>query len=130
ASARVGLRVVELTTVDGLAAAGELLRQVWAADSVDQVANPALLRALAHAGNYVVAGYRDNVMVGAAYAFLGGQAGEVPHLHSHVTGVMPGGQGAGVGFALKQHQRGWALARGMHEVRWTFDPLVRRNAYF
>jgi predicted GNAT superfamily acetyltransferase len=28
------------------------------------------------------------------------------------------------------HQRAWALARGIDDVRWTFDPLVRRNAYF
>ena len=24
----------------------------------------------------------------------------------------------------------WALARGLAQVSWTFDPLVRRNAYF
>jgi predicted GNAT superfamily acetyltransferase len=35
-----------------------------------------------------------------------------------------------VGFTLKLHQRAWALAAGITEIRWTFDPLVRRNAYF
>jgi predicted GNAT superfamily acetyltransferase len=52
------------------------------------------------------------------------------HLHSHITGVEPGKQGAGVGFALKQDQRAWSLERGIATVCWTFDPLVRRNAYF
>jgi predicted GNAT superfamily acetyltransferase len=51
-------------------------------------------------------------------------------LHSHITGVAPGGQHRGVGFALKVHQRAWALARGITEVVWTFDPLVARNAWF
>src|SRR5262249_19079167 len=49
---------------------------------------------------------------------------------SHITGVDRTGQSAGVGYALKQHQRAWALARGIPAVRWTYDPLVRRNAYF
>jgi predicted GNAT superfamily acetyltransferase len=35
-----------------------------------------------------------------------------------------------VGFALKEHQRAWALANGIRKVTWTFDPLVRRNAHF
>src|SRR5262249_13597994 len=35
-----------------------------------------------------------------------------------------------VGFALKLHQRAWALRRGVTVIEWTYDPLVRRNAYF
>ena len=31
---------------------------------------------------------------------------------------------------LKQHQRAWALVRDLDLITWTFDPLVRRNAYF
>jgi predicted GNAT superfamily acetyltransferase len=52
------------------------------------------------------------------------------HLHSHITGVDQTAQAKGVGFALKQHQRGWTLRRGLTRVCWTFDPLVRRNAHF
>ena len=51
-------------------------------------------------------------------------------LHSHITGVEPGLNGRHVGFALKLHQRAWALLRGVSEIAWTFDPLVSRNAYF
>jgi len=36
----------------------------------------------------------------------------------------------GVGFALKQHQRAWALARDIDTIVWTFDPLARANAFF
>ena len=39
-------------------------------------------------------------------------------------------QGRRVGFALKLHQRAWALEHGIETITWTFDPLVRRNAYF
>ncbi|NBP52503.1 MAG: GNAT family N-acetyltransferase, partial [Actinobacteria bacterium] len=31
---------------------------------------------------------------------------------------------------LKVAQREWALARGITEIRWTFDPLIARNAFF
>lgn len=125
AAARAGVRVAELHDLASLEAAGELLCQVWGADSPDQLVNLSLLRALSHAGNYVAGAYRDDKLVAVAVAFLG-----EGHLHSHITGVMRGGQGAGVGHVLKLHQRGWALRRGIPEIRWTFDPLVRRNAYF
>jgi len=36
----------------------------------------------------------------------------------------------GAGFALKQHQKLWAQARGLDAITWTFDPLVRRNCVF
>ena len=42
----------------------------------------------------------------------------------------PAAQSTGIGYALKQHQRQWCAARGIGQVRWTFDPLVARNAYF
>ncbi|NUT35903.1 MAG: GNAT family N-acetyltransferase [Hamadaea sp.] len=125
AAARAGVRVAELHDLPSLEAAGELLCQVWGADSPDQLVNLSLLRALAHAGNYVAGAHREDKLIAVAVAFLG-----EGHLHSHITGVTRGGQGAGVGHVLKLHQRGWALRRGIPEVRWTFDPLVRRNAYF
>jgi predicted GNAT superfamily acetyltransferase len=37
---------------------------------------------------------------------------------------------AGVGYAMKLWQRAICLENGIAEIRWTFDPLVRRNAYF
>src|SRR5262249_13389067 len=46
------------------------------------------------------------------------------------TGVSDRALGRSVGFALKLHQRAWALQQGMSVIEWTFDPLVRRNAYF
>lgn len=36
----------------------------------------------------------------------------------------------GLGVALKEAQRAWALERGARTMRWTFDPLVGRNARF
>ena len=36
----------------------------------------------------------------------------------------------GIGLALKLAQRAWALSVGAARMTWTFDPLLRRNAWF
>jgi predicted GNAT superfamily acetyltransferase len=51
-------------------------------------------------------------------------------LHSHITGVVGTMRHAGIGRAIKLHQRQWAAERGLRWITWTFDPLVRRNAWF
>lgn len=128
AATGLGLVVRDLDGVADLEALAELFQLVWSAPTVDEVINSSTMRALAHAGNYVAGAYRSGELLGGAVGFLGLDADGV-HLHSHVAGVRPGGQSKGVGRALKQHQRVWALRRGIRRVYWTFDPLVSRNAY-
>ncbi|MEN9324856.1 MAG: hypothetical protein RL414_610, partial [Actinomycetota bacterium] len=41
---------------------------------------------------------------------------------------LPQFRDAGIGSALKMHQYSWARNEGYKSIRWTFDPLVRRNA--
>jgi predicted GNAT superfamily acetyltransferase len=53
-----------------------------------------------------------------------------PEMHSHIAGVASTARGRDVGFALKLDQRAHALEHGAHEITWTFDPLVARNAHF
>jgi predicted GNAT superfamily acetyltransferase len=112
-----------------LAAAQRLFEEIWRpAQGNPPPMTAELLRALAHAGNYVAGAFTGTRLVGASAGFF--TAPPDPGLHSHITGVAPGGQHHGVGFALKVHQRAWALARGIGVVAWTFDPLVARNAWF
>jgi predicted GNAT superfamily acetyltransferase len=47
-----------------------------------------------------------------------------------MVAVLPGIRPRGVGYALKLWQRAACLENGVDEIRWTYDPLVRRNAYF
>ena len=88
-----------------------------------------LLRAVQHAGGYLSVAEVDDRCVGGSFGILGFHAGE-PALHSHVTGVLPGVRRTGLGRALKLHQRAWAADRELAWIVWTFDPLVRRNAWF
>jgi predicted GNAT superfamily acetyltransferase len=87
-----------------------------------------LLRAFTKAGNYVGGAFEGGRLVGACVGFFHAPAEDA--LHSHIAGVTPELNGRHVGFALKLHQRAWALLRGVAEIAWTFDPLVSRNAYF
>lgn len=121
---------VEIRLLDSLAeleAASRLVGHIWSDE--DPKAPAALLRALAHAGNFVAGAFSGAELVGVSIGFLG-QDGDHVHLHSHITGVDPRLQNRSLGFALKQFQRSWALEHGMSSIRWTADPLVRRNLYF
>ena len=120
-----------LVEMDELARAADLLAAIWGFPQDQGPVPPELLRALAHSGNYVAGAWSDGALIGASAGFLGKHDNDTgPHLHSHISGVAPQHQGSHVGYALKQHQRSWALERDVSTIEWTFDPLVRRNAYF
>ena len=106
---------------------GALMQAVWGTST--PLVNVELLTAISHSGGYVAAAFADDRMVGASVGFLADHHGE-PALHSHITGVVDSMRHAGIGRAIKLHQRAWAAERGLRWITWTFDPLVRRNAWF
>jgi predicted GNAT superfamily acetyltransferase len=124
-AAAAGVRVQSLTTPAEQHAAAAVLQRVWGhPDGVPLP--PELLRAFAFTGNYVGAAFDGDQMVGVACGFRTDHGS----LHSHIAGVLPAYQGHAIGYLLKLHQRAWALSNGIGSIVWTFDPLVRRNAYF
>ena len=124
---QAGVEIRLLDSVAEFEAASRLIGRIWSDD--DAKAPPTLLRALSHAGNFVAGAFSERKLVGISIGFFG-QDGDELHLHSHITGVDPRLQNKSLGFALKQFQRSWALEHGAASVRWTADPLVRRNLYF
>lgn len=115
--------------LDSLAAgrdAAELFAQIWRTEPGKPPLTAEVMRAVEHAGGYVYGAYDGNRLVGASSGFLG--MNPEPTLHSHISGVLAPGRR--IGLALKVHQRAWALDRGIQTITWTFDPLVRRNAWF
>ena len=128
AALAAGVTVRELAGIDEQAAMLRLLSEIWGRSPENPPVPPELLRAFTKAGNYIAGAFAGDTMVGAAIAFH--STPERHALHSHIAGVAPGLAGRSIGYAMKQHQRGWALARGIDVIEWTFDPLVARNAYF
>lgn len=120
------LEIRELSELDDLHVVLELFEAIWGKERMFAVE---VLRALSTHGSPILGAFRDGTMVGAQVGFLG-RTGDQLLLHSHVTGVDPSLQHAGIGAALKWAQRDWALANGIGLVTWTFDPMISRNAYF
>ncbi|MBM3659526.1 MAG: GNAT family N-acetyltransferase [Actinobacteria bacterium] len=120
---------------DDLPAALALLSRVWGLPPGTQFVELHMARALLLAGEPLLGAYHPgrahdpDALVGASVGFVGTHPGGL-HVHSHATGIDPVHQHAGVGAAMKRFQRAWALDRGIAEIRWTFDPLIARNAYF
>src|SRR3954452_18285336 len=121
--------VVEVRSEREARDAVAVLAEVWRREDGQPPLPPELAWAFAHSGNYVALALAADRPVAAAIGFRGDD-GDGPHLHSHIAGVLPQWQGSGGGHLIKEHQRSWALARGLDRVTWTFDPLVSRNAYF
>ncbi len=86
------------------------------------------IRALAVSGNVPYGAFDGTELVGYVLGWAGVDADGL-HVHSHMLAAMPDRRHAGVGYALKLAQRAQALDQGISVVRWTFDPLVARNAY-
>jgi len=121
--------ITELSELDDLRALELLFAEVWQRPD-DPPLDRDVLKALALSGNYIAGANVDGRLVGGLVGWLGGRPPHQLHLHSHILGVLAGSQVRGLGFDLKQHQRAWCLERGVKVIEWTFDPLVRRNAYF
>ena len=128
AAERSGIDVRLIGSLAEINAVSSLFDRIWQPEKNNPPVTIDQLRALTYAGNYLAGAFDHGSLVGACVGFFAAPAGV--SMHSHVTGVAANVRGRSVGFALKLHQRAWALGQGLTEVTWTFDPLVRRNAYF
>jgi predicted GNAT superfamily acetyltransferase len=124
-----GLSIQVATTPEDAALISTIFDEVW---SVRAMVSPEIMVAALHNGAYGSIAWRDGAPVGAAFALVGlplaGQS--APNLHSHAAGVVATAANGGIGYAIKLHQFAWARKHGFGTVTWTFDPLVRRNAWF
>jgi predicted GNAT superfamily acetyltransferase len=121
------VEVRPLSSLEDVRAAAALFDRIW---EERRVMGAPLLRAMASHGGQVLGAFDGRDLVGALVGLVGLTDDARPLLHSHITGVAPEAQHRGIGFALKQAQREWCLARGIDTVTWTFDPVVSRNARF
>lgn len=128
AAAASRVRVREVSGGRELDAVHDLFNLIWQPGPAGAPMTGELLRAFAKSGNYIGGAFDGDVLVGACVGFFGAPADEA--VHSHIAGVSGAARGRSIGFALKLHQRAWSLERGVSAVHWTFDPLIRRNAYF
>jgi len=125
-----GVVIRELDTLAELDAMIVLFDQIWEPEDGNSSLRLDMVRAMTKAGSYASGAYdlASGELLGACMGFFGPPAHA--ELHSHIAGVRASGLGRSVGFALKVHQRAWCLRRDVRLIAWTYDPLIRRNAYF
>lgn len=82
-----------------------------------------------NAGGFTLGAYDGDKLAGfvlSVPAFLRGEHA----FYSHMTGVRNEYQSHGIGAKLKWAQRTRALNDGVKYIKWTFEPVKARNAYF
>ncbi|WP_432185973.1 chorismate synthase [Streptomyces sp. Tue6028] len=126
AARAAGVEVRTVHDVAGIAAVTDFFSDVWQTPRSAPPYPAEVLHSLVHAGGAVHAAFDGGRLAGAAAAVFGPPAGA--DVYSFVAAARASDRG--VGFAVKQAQRTWALERGARSMRWIFDPLVGRNARF
>ena len=117
-----------LSTPEDYAACVRLQRETWGEEFTELV-TPVILMLTQKVGG-IAAGAFDGVgqLAGFIYGLTGFHDGQPVHW-SHMLAVLPQFEGLGIGRRLKEFQRDLLLEKGITSVRWTFDPLVARNAH-
>jgi len=128
AASASGMRIAVLDRIEDHRAVRALIEEVWRTGETNPPVTADMLSAMRTAEGYVSGAFDEHGLAGACLGFFGPPAQR--RLHSHIAGALPRARGSGVGFALKLHQRAWALRNGARTITWTFDPLIRRNAHF
>jgi predicted GNAT superfamily acetyltransferase len=117
----------DLDSIADLQLAIDLEKLTWEAADSD-VIPLALAIATRAAGAMWIGAFDKAQLVGFAFAIPSLEHGRTA-FHSHMLGVRPSYRGSSIGYRLKLAQRQRALALGIREITWTFDPLRSRNAH-
>lgn len=126
AASAAGVTLRPLTTLED---ADRILSVMIATWGQHQLLPREMIRALGESGNVPYGAFDGDALIGYVLGWAGVDLDEGLHLHSHMLASLPERRHRGVGYALKLAQRAMCLERGIEVVRWTFDPLVARNAH-
>ena len=126
AAASAGIRIADVASLADIDRAIEVMIATW---GPHQLVPSELFSAFADARDVVQAAWRGDEMIGFTLGFYG-RDDDGWNLHSHMLAVNPEERGSGIGYALKLAQAAAVAADGVARIRWTFDPLLSRNAYF
>jgi predicted GNAT superfamily acetyltransferase len=122
----------DLKSIDDLSQLKAVEKEVWGMADEDTLPLTLAIACKA-AGNIFVGAFdKDNnkeKLIGFAFGFLGCEHGQTT-IHSHMLAVLDAYRHLDLGSRLKQSQRERAMAMGVHEMTWTYDPLQSRNAHF
>jgi predicted GNAT superfamily acetyltransferase len=120
---------IELRPLTSIEHADEIIRVMAGTWGPHQTLPREEIVALSFSGNVPFGAVDGDQLVGFVLGWAGVDDDGL-HVHSHMLAALPDRRHKGVGYALKLAQRAQCLDRDIHTMRWTFDPLVSRNAHF
>ncbi len=124
----MNIEIRECITFEDLSACVQLQRDVFGLPDIE-ISPVRHLIVTKHAGGFSLGAFVENELVGfvlSVPAFVNGE----PAFYSHMTAVSPKMQSHGIGSKLKWAQRDRSLANGVKFIKWTFQPVQTRNAFF
>ncbi len=126
ASPKIHIR--DLESFDDLLQVKAVEKEVWGMGDEDSL--PMTLAIACRAvGSIFVGAFAGDKLVGFAFGIFGREHGQTT-IHSHMLAVLERYRQHDLGLKLKHAQRERALALGIREMTWTYDPLQSRNAHF
>lgn len=123
-----GIVIRKCTTLEEFHLCVALQKEIWQEADLEIEPVTAFVVA-AHTGGQVLGAFDGSRLAAFTLAVVGVRD-KIVYLHSHMTGVHRDYRDRGIGRAIKLFQREEALSRDIRIIRWTFDPLEFRNAYF
>lgn len=124
----MNIEIRECTTFEDLSACVQLQREVFALPDIE-ISPVRHLIVTRHAGGFTLGAFHENNLVGfvlSVPAFLRGEKA----FYSHMTAVKKEFQSYGIGGKLKWQQRERALQDDVKFIKWTYQPVLARNAFF
>lgn len=124
----VKVEIRECETIEEMKECVGIQRRVF--PSSDLEVSPARhLLVTKHAGGWTLGAFVEGRLAGFVLT-VPMFRGDGRAFYSHMTGVEREYQNLGIGAKLKWAQRDRALREGVRYIKWTFQPVLARNAFF
>ncbi len=122
------IEIHECQAFEELSACVQLQRDVFALPEIE-ISPVRHLIVTRSAGGFILGAYQENELIGFVLSVPAVLHGEKA-FYSHMTAVKKEFQSYGIGTKLKWAQREKSLKLGVKFIKWTFQPVLARNAFF
>lgn len=123
------IEIREVTTVEEFAECVSLQREVFASPDLE-ISPVRHLIVTMHAGGWTLGAFAGGKLVGFVLSVPMFRHAAERALYSHMTAVRQEFQNLRIGARLKWAQRARALSEGINYIKWTYQPVQARNAFF
>ena len=123
------ITIREVETLEEMQQCITLQRKVFASPDLE-ISPVRHLLVARYAGGFTLGAYLGTRLVGFVLSLPMFLENLKPAFYSHMTAVDAEFQSLGIGARLKWAQRERALADGVEYIKWTYQPVLARNAFF